>query len=232
MKYRTLCKSTLLVLSLTGGLAQADIVLDVPFENSTIWSSSGGWYTTSMQERFYDNPINPEGNSISHSNPQAGSGNLVSTSDISSGTLTLQAGQYTLYYASGNWNNRNFSDTEVNFAGMSKSIATFDNSPIPGSGQWSLWSYTWNVSNDSEFIGNALSFSSLAVTEGNSAMDGVGYLSDLGDGFLVDYTAPASNASINDVSINDVSVCFGLGALVLGLTGAGGFRRDRKKSLT
>jgi hypothetical protein len=223
MKYSAIFKSTLIALSLAGSLAHADIVLDVPFEFGGVFNSSGGWYNTAQQSSFYSNNINPEGGEISHSN----NSHLVSTSDLSSGTLTLQTGQYTVYYASGNWNNSGFADTEVTFAGMTQSMATIDNSPTPGAGQWNLWSYTWDVSSDSAYIGNALSFSSLAITNGNSAMDGVGYLSDLGNGFLVDYTAPASNASITNVS-----VCFGLGALVLGLTGAGGFRRDRKKSLT
>jgi hypothetical protein len=203
------------------GLSHGSIILDVPFEPNGIWSSSDGWRTTQEQATHYANPVNPEGANVSHSN----SGEQVYSADISGGAYTLEEGQYTIYFTAGNWSNQEYAEASVTFAGMHQSIATVDNSPTPGSGQWVLTSFTWDVANDSSYLGNLLSFTSDTYIEGNSAIDGVGSYSLKGNGFLVEYIAPSNNFSVANVSSS-----LGIGALLMTLTGAGGVMRRKKKN--
>jgi hypothetical protein len=203
--------SGLCVLALLSGNAQSATIVDAAFEPGVNGlNSNGGWYSTAQQSGFYSRGANPEGAYISHSNAN----NRVWSDDISNGQHVIGEGEYTISFVAGNWNNSGFSNFDISFAGMGEAIATSKNRQLPGLGQWALWSFTWEVDEGSSFIGNALSFNAQVISAGNSAIDGVGNYSDLGNGFLVDYTASEA-AVIAEVSEPMVFSFLGLGMLGL-----------------
>lgn len=195
--------------------AQADLILDVAFEqNQNGLVSDGGWYTTSQQSGYFGGTNNPEGGTIAH---VTNFGDEIYSADLSGGDLTIEEGIYSIFFSAGNWNNEGFLDLDITFAGMSQSIATSQSNATPSSGEWELWSFTWEVLDGSQYIGNALSFKALSVgsSSNNSAIDGVGHLSQLGDGFLVTHT-------VTEVSEPPMVALFGLSLLALS------FARSRK----
>jgi hypothetical protein len=216
MKFKIL--TTLFIATLLTPFANATIIVDAAFEQNTNgWASTGGWYSTAQQARFYGGTDNPEGGFISHSNP----GHTVSTNDISNGAYTIQEGTYTILFSAGNWSNAPFTDFDITFAGMGQNTATASSAQSPARGTWELWTFTWDVVSNSSFIGNALSFNATALNPGssNGALDGVGDSSTLGDGFLVDYKGPTS-------AVPEPST---LAIFALGLMGLAS-RRFKKKS--
>ncbi|MBU2881884.1 PEP-CTERM sorting domain-containing protein [Psychrosphaera sp. B3R10] len=168
----------------------ATIIVDAEFEqgqNGLV--SNGGWYSTSSQAPYFGGTANPEGDWVAHAT--TGSQDIY-TNDISNGDYTIQEGAYTIYFNAGNWSNESFLNFDITFAGMNENLATTSTKNMPGSGQWELWSFTWEVDANSAFIGNVLSFTANSIgtaANSNGAIDGVGSYSALGNGFLVDYTA-------------------------------------------
>ena len=176
---------------LTSFSAHSALILDAAFEsgqNGLV--SDGGWYSTNAQSGYFGGTNNPEGGSVAHATFD---NQDVYSSDISNGAFTIQAGTYTISFAAGNWNNEAFLDFDITFGGMNQSIATSVVNSDPARGTWELWSFTWDVASDSQYIGNAFSFYANSFypqrTNSNGALDGVGYLSTKGNGFLVEFSA-------------------------------------------
>ena len=196
------------------------LIVDAEFEpNMNGLSSTGGWYSTSSQVSFFGGQANLEGGYVSHSNPS----HTTLTSDISNGAHTIQEGIYTILFAAGNWSNAQFTGFDITFGGMNQSLASTFSASSPNLGQWELWSFTWDVASNSSFIGNSLSFKAVALNPGssNGALDGVGSLSSLGNGFLVDYADTSSSQAVPEPSTLAI---FALG--ILGLAS----RRLKKQS--
>lgn len=184
MKFLPLIASCALFLSFS---SNAGIIVDSAVEkDQNGWFSDGGWYSVSAANPYYSNDgTGPEGGDwIAHSNTHN-----VYNNDVSLGAHTIQEGSYTILFAAGNWSNASFSNYNITFAGMDESLASVKIDPTPVSGEWALWSFTWDIAANSAYIGNSLSFLADGLYGGNSAIDGVGNLSNLGNGFLVDYTA-------------------------------------------
>lgn len=188
--------------------ANAALILDTAVEQGQSgFISDGGWYTTAQQSSYYGGAANPEGDNIAH---VTNYGQEISSNDLSGGTLTIQEGIYSIFFGVGNWSNEGFLNLDITFAGMNQSIATSYSAATPGSGQWELWNFTWEVAQGSQYIGNVLSFTALSVgnSVNNSAIDGVGHLSQMGDGFLVSHTA---------VSEPPMSLLFAISLFAVGL---------------
>lgn len=196
MKLLPLLASCLLFLSFS---SNAGIIVDSAVEkDQNGWISYGGWYSVSAANPYYSNDgTGPEGGDwIAHSNRHD-----VYNADVSLGTHTLEEGIYTILFAAGNWSNASFSNYNITFAGMDESLASVKIDPTPALGEWALWSFTWDVASDSAYIGNSLSFLADGLYGGNSAIDGVGSFSNLGNGFLVDYTSVPEPSSIALISL-------------------------------
>ncbi|MBA6290865.1 PEP-CTERM sorting domain-containing protein [Colwellia sp. MB3u-70] len=221
MKFKAL--TTLCIAILLTSFAHASLIVDASFEPSTNgWESTGGWYSTTSQAGFYGGQANPEGGYISHSNPS----HVVYTNDISNGAYTIEEGIYTILFSAGNWSNALFTGFDITFAGMGQSLASSYSAQSPARGAWNLWSFTWDVDSNSSFIGNALSFRALALNPGgsNGALDGVGYFSPLGNGFLVDYSEPVNKQVISS-SVPEPTT---LAIFALGFMGLASRRFKRK----
>jgi hypothetical protein len=168
----------------------AGIIIDHEIEAGNGWNNTG-WYD--VNGGFFSQDTGPatEGGQSTHINSLADVYRNVSHADLSFGSQTLQEGTYTISFAAGNFNNLGFPDIDIMFAGLNINDAISSSSVIPESGHFELWSFTWDVSASNSNIGNALSFNATATGTGslNASFDGVGAMSDLGNGFLVDYTA-------------------------------------------
>ncbi len=187
---------------ITSPSAAAVVLVDLPVEQEATfgWNSSGGWF--SINSGFF-NMFVTEGGQVTHSNP----GHIVTHADLSQGAHTLQAGTYTIYFAKGSYNNAGTSPFDVTFAGLTEAQASAISETPPAPGFFELWSYTWNVLPGDPNIGGPLSFSALNEPPGgtNSAIDGVGGLSELGNGFLVIYS-PLNGTAAIDVAENQTAV--------------------------
>lgn len=169
------------------------IIVDSAVEvNQNGWLSAGGWHNdgsvvpgTSFSGVPFLTPAVQEGTSAAHMNNTP----AVSNADVSGGADTLQAGAYTVYFSMGNYNNAAFPTvlaSAIIFAGLSGSAASSSSTVAPAAGDWELWTLTWDVLDGNPNIGNPLSFSLGTTVTGNAAFDGVGGLSGLGSGFLVE----------------------------------------------
>jgi len=209
-----LCTVSLFALATTG--AHAGLIADIAIESNTGWNTNG-WYNP--VGGFFTQDLGPltEGGLSTHSN-----GSITSHNDVSQGAHTLQVGTYTISFAAGNFNNAQFPLMEIVFAGMNIEEAASSSALTPGSGHWELWSFTWDVAANNVNIGNMLSFHNYATNgTGNASLDGVGAMSDLGNGFLVDYS---DGAGINAVPEPTTLAIFALG--MIGLAS----RRFKKQS--
>ncbi len=181
-------------------LTAAVVIIDIPVETGENgWSfdaptSDGSHPTAADRTALFTSPGSGiavrEGLTVANvsSSPLLRATNA----DISQGATTLQAGTYTVTFALGNYNNVPFSmagSGGVTFAGLTRSTATSEITPSVASGFWDIWSITWDVSPSAPEIGNALSFEIVGNSAGNAAFDGVGTLSSLGSGLIVEFTA-------------------------------------------
>jgi hypothetical protein len=207
MKFVLRATIVTLIALLSPTIVNATVIVDVSMEdNLNGWSSTGGWYD--MESGFFNGYSHlAEGGRVTHSNP----GHVVSNADVSLGNHTLQQGLYSIYFAMGSYNNARFPNMSGNFAGMDSSLASSSSTPAPGRGQWNLWTYTWAVEAGNVHLGNLLSFTSVASGgSSNGAIDGVGTLSSLGNGFIVDFVGA------EPVSEPSLIALFSLGLLGLG----------------
>lgn len=215
------------------GQASADIIVDLSVEPEGTWTSSGRWHHNGSGAdgldgtQYFSGAVVQEGNYATHSNNHTGptTAQYVENLDVSGGAHTLQEGTYTIYFAVGNYNNWGFAWTDHNltFAGLSATAASASSTATPASGGWELWSYTWDVSATDANIGNALSFHIVGTnytSTPNASLDGVGALSDLGTGFLVDFSAPASVPEPGTMALLGI-------AAGLGITGKHRFGRKK-----
>ena len=219
-KIQIIAASTALV-----SAANANIIVDVPVEINGIWSNTDslGWHRdggvvpgTGFDGRpFYSGNIaTQEGRTATHN----GGRTVVSTPDLSLGNHTLQEGTYSLLFAMGNYNNQNFNDISAfNFSGISSP----DNAirPSPARGEWEIWILDYEVAANNPNIGSPLNFSMTFASTGNASFDGVGGLSNLGNGFLVDFTAPSTSPPTNSPVPEPSSTIALAGLLGLGLLG-------------
>lgn len=175
--------------------AEAVVIVDRDVE-----FTDGSWSATAFHDAtgagggpFNGNPFFTQsgitvqaGLTAAHAN-----GSAVTNADVSGGGATLQQGTYSVSFSVGNYNNQPFGfvDTTTNFAGLTHADAVVRQTSTPSTGDWSLWNYRWNVAADNPNIGNPLSFSLSAGGASNAAIDGVGGQSNLGDGFIVDFSA-------------------------------------------
>ncbi len=187
MKFKLALSSALLLLATT---VNAGIIVDLDIEQGNGWNNAG-WFDVDGGFFTQDTGLSSEGGQGTHINSGNDDWRNVSHDDLSNGDHTLQAGTYTISFAAGNFNNRGFPDIDMTFAGLDLDDAISSTAVTPGLGHWELWTFTWDVSADNRNIGNALSFSASAVgnLNLNASFDGVGDMSNRGNGFLVDYTA-------------------------------------------
>ncbi|MDH3634726.1 MAG: PEP-CTERM sorting domain-containing protein [Gammaproteobacteria bacterium] len=212
MKYKAklMAAMTLLVVSLS---AQGALIIDQDVEDDGDWSGN-----------LFSTPWNADGFGFLSPGHQEGKVAAVFQNNDSISTtfssLTLQQGMYTLEFALGNYSNFPFPAVQINFAGLTLGDASASTTLTPASGGWSLWTINFNVVSGNTNLGNTLGFS-LSTTDAtlsNLAFDGVGNLSNNGNGFLVSYTP---STSVPEPSI--------IALFAAGLFGVG-FARRRMRS--
>jgi len=175
-------------------VANAGLIVDFAVEENIGWNSTG-WYNATGGYFTQDTGPLTEGGRSTHAN-----NSTLTHADVSEGAYTLQEGTYSISFAAGNFNNWVFPTMDILFAGMNTSEATASSTPTVGSGHWELWSFTWDVDAGNANIGNMLSFSARTTSSGNVSFDGVGAMSDLGNGFLVDYSNGAASTAVPEPS--------------------------------
>ena len=218
MKYKAnlIAALALLIVSLS---TQAALIIDQDVENDGDWNDANLW------------PIEPwNGDGIFGSQTfltpghQEGQVAAVFQNNDSISTtfssLTLEEGTYTLEFALGNYSNFTFPAVQINFAGLTLADASASTTPTPASGGWSLWTINFDVDSSNANLGNTLGFglSTTDATISNLAFDGVGNLSNNGNGFLVSYTR---NTSVPEPSV--------MALFAAGLFGLGFARRRMRK---
>ena len=179
-----------LVLVLATTTAHAGIIVDNNIEQGNGWVTNA-WYDTEGGFFTQDTGAETEGGQSTHMNSLGAEHSKVTNSDVSQGNHTLQEGTYTISFAAGNFNNTAFPTLDIMFAGLSMNDTISSSTITPALGHWELWSFTWDIASDNTNIGNLLSFNATAPVNGisrNASFDGVGDMSDLGNGFLVDFT--------------------------------------------
>ena len=167
-------------------LAQAVVIVDSTVEETNGWTAP--WWTDTGWGIL--SPDVQEGATAATLN----GGDTVSSSVF--GSLTLEAGTYTVEFAIGDYSNGPWGGgADVNFAGLTLAEASASSIPNPVDATWELCTVEWEVLPGNVNIGNALSFSFdvVDVTANNLAFDGVGGLSPNGTGFLVDFSAPTAS---------------------------------------
>jgi len=213
-------------------VASAAIIVDTPVElTNTDWvnPNANPWFDVTGTDggTFDGSGLFPGGlqegvTAIHSSNVEP----TFTNADVSGGSATLQQGTYTIYFAVGTFGgfDFNYSDADGNptvdliFAGLSGADASSSSTTTPADAEWGLWSYTWNVSGTDPNLGSVLNFSltgldgSIVDLPGglgvNAAFDGVGGLSQLGEGFLVDFVP------IPEPSTLALGLVFGLAGLI------------------
>lgn len=184
-------------------IAPAAVIVDSLVESSNGWTSTDGFANWTG----YITPTRQEGTHAAFFTSPAPTVKTVSSPALGG---VLEWGTYTISFAMGNLNNAGFPSVNVNFAGLTLADASSATVPVPPLGGWSLYSITWDVQPGNVNTGNPLAFTMIASTppsSWNGVLDGVGDLSDKGNGFLVDFT-PIPEPSI-------VAMLLGLGGIGL-----------------